>query len=254
MMRSTKVPCYLLLLLECTLHTAVLALRKRCPPSEYFDTKLTSCQPCKTCPRNTQTLLWCGTDHDTVCGKSNKEWHFLNNNKLLIEDVESSQYVNIDTTAQKELPEVPVPPEVLSKDSSSYWRSLAFALIGILCAMVLLTGFIFLMYCRFCRHMKESAHCNEGDDVESGYVVIHKFPPAVYQVSPPSSPEVSVPRGPVRPLRVYRNYRPKRRLLNEYVDDVFESEDSAGSHSLRLPLETIPEKSDSDGATSGRND
>ena len=46
----------------------------------------------------------------------------------------------------------------------------------------------------------------------------------------------------------YRNgaYRPKRRLMNEYVDDVFESDDSGGSRTLRLPLATIPEKSDSD--------
>jgi hypothetical protein len=39
-------------------------------------------------------------------------------------------------------------------------------------------------------------------------------------------------------------YRPKRRLLNYDADDVFESEDSAGSRTSRLgPLHPIPERS-----------
>lgn len=66
-----------------------------------------------------------------------------------------------------------------------------------------------------------------------------------------------LPRPPTRGCRVidinvrkysryYRKrlYKPQRRLLPEGVDDVFESEDSAGSRSLRL--HTIPERSDSD--------
>ena len=54
-------------------------------------------------------------------------------------------------------------------------------------------------------------------------------------------------------LRGKRIYRPKRRLLNEYADDVFESEDSAGSKtSRRYPLQVIPEneRSDSEGKDS----
>ena len=45
-------------------------------------------------------------------------------------------------------------------------------------------------------------------------------------------------------IRYSRPYRPKRRLMAEYTDDVFDSEDSGGSRSLRSMLETIPEKSE----------
>lgn len=73
-------------------------------------------------------------------------------------------------------------------------------------------------------------------------LVIH--PPLTENLpgSPPSSPQ----RRSSRRSRFYRNrriYRPQRRLMNEYVDDVFESEDSGGSRSLRIPLHTIPEDS-----------
>ena len=41
-----------------------------------------------------------------------------------------------------------------------------------------------------------------------------------------------------------QKYTPKRRLMNEYVDEVFESDDSGGSRTLRLPLATIPERNE----------
>ena len=83
---------------------------------------------------------------------------------------------------------------------------------------------------------------------EGEYVVICRLPDLVSHPPPteniPRSPPISPQRRSSRRSRFYRSrriYRPQRRLMNEYVDDVFESEDSGGSRSIRIPLHTIPE-------------
>lgn len=85
---------------------------------------------------------------------------------------------------------------------------------------------------------------------EGEYVVISRLPDLINHPplteNLPGSPPHSPQRRSSRRSRFYRSrriYRPQRRLMNEYVDDVFESEDSGGSRSLRIPLHTIPEDS-----------
>ena len=95
-----------------------------------------------------------------------------------------------------------------------------------------------------------------SDDADSGYVVIRQIRLAAPQrdATTPLHTPCDAPVNPGRSLRGQRvpwGYRPKRRLLSdcEYTDEVFESEDSAGSRSSRkMPLSVIHERSDSEGA------
>nr|XP_022315768.1 uncharacterized protein LOC111119653 [Crassostrea virginica] len=132
------------------------------------------------------------------------------------------------------------------ENGTDTWRLLAYVLIGVLSALVL-TVVVSLFVSWHCIRKKKAA-INRNYEGEGEYVVICRLPDLVSHPPPteniPRSPPVSPQRRSSRRSRFYRSrriYRPQRRLMNEYVDDVFESEDSGGSRSVRIPLHTIPE-------------
>lgn len=146
--------------------------------------------------------------------------------------------------------------ERITKEDSKYWRDLSFALIAVFCLIVLVATVVIWYLCRRCRLAGEHKITDDFDidDADSSYVVLHHFHPVrnTYETLQTVSDSSNGIRQPLS-LRGKRIYRPKRRLLNEYADDVFESEDSAGSKtSRRYPLQVIPEneRSDSEGKDS----
>ncbi|KAH3852041.1 uncharacterized protein LOC127874866 [Dreissena polymorpha] len=161
-----------------------------------------------------------------------------------------------DCKTKEDVPEKT--PKVLNAvEEERLWRTLAFALIGIICLLVVAAAVLFFLSLNglryypgwFCKTVNNDA----GDDSENGYVVIHQFIPNC--ATPPASPsptpkEREAESEPTHVLVKYkpgitqynRGYKPKRRLLPESADDVFESDDSAGNRSI--PLAPIPEKED----------
>ncbi|XP_033730575.1 uncharacterized protein LOC117319985 [Pecten maximus] len=151
-----------------------------------------------------------------------------------------------------------------------HWRQLAFSLIGVLCLLVVVaTVIVFVTYARFLKYRQAKTRrqsISERGEMEGEYVVIHRRPSGYIPTSleefnqisegSPVSPLLeslshnNYHRGPDRYSRLPRrnNYRPQRRLLNEYVDDVFESDNSDGSRTsgIRGHLQTIPETPDGD--------
>ncbi|XP_069132792.1 uncharacterized protein [Argopecten irradians] len=149
-----------------------------------------------------------------------------------------------------------------------HWRQLAFSLIGVLCLLVVVaTVIVFVTYARFLKYRQAKTRrpsTSERGEMEGEYVVIHRRPSGYVPASleefnqisegSPVSPLLESlshgHRGPDRYSRLPRrnNYRPQRRLLNEYVDDVFESDnsDSSRTSGVRGHLQTIPETPDGD--------
>lgn len=208
----------------------------KCKKNEFYDLVEQKYKVCTVC---LDQLLrrTCSETSDTLCGIEG-DFSFLTSQSSDNEDKRKVE-----------------PPTVLqSAEEERHWKVLAFALIGVLSALVLLTTIVVIVTCHrirnytwFCKGVANE----QGEDAESGYVIIHRFIPQSASPSPPTASGQNSPE--THPFVSYQRrnsrngaYKPKRRLMNEYVDDVFDSDDSGGSKTLRLPLATIPEKSDSD--------
>lgn len=215
-----------------------------CGDDYFFNHTIRQCQVCSKCkPFMIQKL--CSGDKDTSCGGRNEIFNFFNG---------AQETMEIQTNATPQL--------ILSNEDKVYWKKLAFSLIGLLSVLVTVTTLtVLITYYKFkhtgwfCKRVNQ-----DQDDMENGYVVIHKFIPDPVSLchnhqsactaseASSSNPVVSGAGETTHPLLSYKDnprrckpYRPKRRLMNECVDEVFESDDSGGSRSLRLPLATIPE-------------
>ncbi|XP_060083928.1 uncharacterized protein LOC132563194 [Ylistrum balloti] len=234
------------------------------PPVEcsgnHFMTADENCVTCTECPPDLIVIKLCGPKSDTKCGPfvgfsfqgSQRSQHVLS---------EDPTYKNNKTLHKYDLVE---------KSDMEHWRQLAFSLIGVLCLLVVVaTVIVFVTYARFLKYRQAKTRqpsSSERGEMEGEYVVIHRRPSGYVpssleefnQISngSPASPllesmsQNTSHRGPDRYSRLPRrnNYRPQRRLLNEYVDDVFESDNSDGSRSsvIRGHLQTIPETPDGD--------
>lgn len=226
----------------------------KCGENQFFNSRRNRCQLCTVCKPGQAFRRTCSDTNDTLCGMI--DFSFLDSHKD--EKETDTEYINFtldqkpnshgitEESAHKA-------PYVLSEENELEWKNLAFALIGVLSVLILITTVLVLIICYKIRHTGwfcKSVTGLDQEDTENGYVVIHRFVPVgtpggESSSSPHASPPQASP-GIIRQNqnRRYRPYRPKRRLMNEYVDDVFDSEDSAGSRSLRSMLETIQERSE----------
>ncbi|XP_060553023.1 uncharacterized protein LOC132714235 isoform X2 [Ruditapes philippinarum] len=207
----------------------------KCNDNEFFDEIASVCKTCSECPDQLQSRT-CSEFSDTVCGLQIK-----------------FSFLDSQSSGKEDERDMEAPTVLQSDEEERYWKSLAFALIAVLSVLVILTTIVVIITCHRVRSYTSLCKgvAQDQEDAESGYVIIHRFIPPSVSSSPEGDnaqntaethPFISYQR------RNSRNgaYRPKRRMMNEYVDDVFESDDSGGSRTLRLPLATIPEKSDSD--------
>ncbi|XP_046367986.1 uncharacterized protein LOC124143170 [Haliotis rufescens] len=235
--------------LALTLCTISLATGRCRKGSEFFNEDTQACEQCSKCPQNKIIKEPCTETQDVQC-KSFTEFRNFN-------QIDTVQYTNdkeeegaSDPGHDITIKEIPA----ITKDEGEYWRNLAFALIGVLCALIVVATIIVLCACRKLHETAALKRPEEDDydDTDSGYVVIRQ----IRQLPLPSnsrstSEQAASSFQSSRHQKMPWLYRPKRRLLNEYVDDVFESEDSAGSRASRkLPLTVIPER-ESEGNSSG---
>lgn len=230
-----------------------------CSENEFFNLQRNLCQVCTVCKHGQALRRTCSKTNDTLCGMIN--FSFLDGHKEekqphVTDDDYSGHFTAYDEQNSHRVSEEPThkAPYVLSQENEREWKNLAFALIGVLSVLIILTTLLVLIICYKVRHTGwfcKSVTGIDQEDTENGYVVIHRFVPvgttdAEASTSPHGSPPNTSAEN-IRNLnqnRRYRPYRPKRRLMNEYTDEVFDSEDSAGSRSLRSMLETIQERSE----------
>lgn len=234
-------------------------MTQTCDEYHFFNLETSECTRCKTCRQFEVLFSECAKFNNSVCISLN----YKNTSHLLqyISSVEfwfdklpkdsnrNTKYKGQDTTIQ-------VPG---TKVNIANWKTLSYSLTGVLGLLGVVSTLVLLyLWRRRQNSMKEYDNLqNRLGNAELGneYVVFRRLPHHTSY----DEEDVSalLPRPPIRGCRVidinvrkysryYRKrlYKPQRRLLPEGVDDVFESEDSAGSRSLRL--HTIPERSDSD--------
>ncbi|XP_076471391.1 uncharacterized protein LOC143301178 [Babylonia areolata] len=275
--RSQKLNrCHMLVLLSfCS-----LAASRHCDHQHYWDSRDRLCRPCTKCPLNEIIRRPCGRHSNTICGPFREFSYF---NQL---DGADSPYTSYDYETffsenssrraesrdlsgrgggqQRNEP-------VVQKDDGEYWKSLAFALIGVVCVLIFVATIVVLIACKKLHETAAVKRPEEDDDDDSGYVVIRAIRPpnmlhrgvASLQADQSSATrallegsDVSPCRAPSEPnlvsqrqeLGLRGGYTPVRQLLNYDADDVFESEDSSGSRSTcrrDLPQRPLPESSGS---------
>lgn len=230
---------------------------KNCKENEFFNLQLRQCLECTVCKPGQALRRTCSKTNDTLCGMIN--FSFIDPRKEVYITVDSQPtWTENKQSFPHRVTKEPThkAPYVLSQENELQWKNLAFALIGVLSVLIVVTTVLVLIICykvRYTGWFCKSVTGIDQEDAENGYVVIHRFVPAegasaeATGSSPPGSPPQASSqsqRNLNQNRRYSRPYRPKRRLMAEYTDDVFDSEDSGGSRSLRSMLETIPEKSE----------
>ncbi|XP_048729457.2 uncharacterized protein LOC125646902 [Ostrea edulis] len=206
---------------------------RNCALYQFWNKSAEECQPCSHCKLPQIIGTPCTNDSDVVCmGLKHLNFSFLG---------DASPMVTPRLPFQKDL--------LYMEGGNDTWRLLAYILIGVLCVLVV-TVIVSLLLSWHCINKRKAAINRIYVEGEGEYVVMCRLPDVVSHPPPteilPGSPPLSPQRRSSRRSRFYRShriYRPQRRLMNEYVDDVFESEDSGGSRSIRIPLHTIPEDS-----------
>lgn len=250
----------------------------RCESEYFWDESLQVCQPCSRCPQNLIISVPCGDNTDSVCRPFTGFTEFRQYNKQakidLLGDGSFSEEGSFDKQSGQERKKIGgggvTDGPMIEKDDGEYWKNLAFALIGVVCVLIFVATVVVLMACRKLHETAALKRPDEDEDDDSGYVVIRAIRPAPnrqMRTPPPdftpslaaasllaadefvdsSSCDCQSQSLSLADQRLKGIYRPKRRLLNYDADDVFESEDSAGSRTSRkTPLQAIPEKSVSD--------
>ncbi|XP_052768520.1 uncharacterized protein LOC128208882 [Mya arenaria] len=224
-----------------------------CDTGHYHHLDLDKCVECSSC--NEEPVMWpCQGTKDTQCGILQftfSDFSFMN----------SQSYGEVGSDGDG----VAKAPRIMGSEAEErQWQTVAFVLIGMISFLVILATIVIIISCHKFRNypwLCKTVTTETGDDAENGYVVIHRFmppsasPPVISEcsqplVTPPTE-EANVQTEPTHFFIQYNNsarrsraYTPKRRLMNEYVDDVFESDDSSGSRTLSKQLAPIPEKSD----------
>lgn len=212
------------------LFVGICASVRNCTYLKYWDNSLKKCQPCSKCQLPQITGTPCTNTSDVVCM-----------------DLKHLNFTFIVDDSPKVTSRLPFQRDLLYLEGENdTWRLLAYILIGVLCFLVV-TVIVSLLVSWHCIKKRKATMNRNYVEGEGEYVVICRLPDLVSHSPPteiPGSPPQSPHRRSSRRSRFYRNhriYRPQRRLMNEYVDEVFESEDSGGSRSIRIPLHTIPE-------------
>ncbi|ESP04682.1 hypothetical protein LOTGIDRAFT_170520 [Lottia gigantea] len=222
-----------------------------CQDGQYYEKESNICRNCTKCPINLIIRTDCTNLSDTICSHFTEFDNFRN---------EIPYGTQEEITVVEESPDIPdifdrdYNPRIIEEvpttsSEDKYWKNLAFALIGVLCVLIIAATMVVWYACRKLHasvQIKRPEY-DDTDDPDNGYVVIR----SIRHTAPPSNQPLSQSRINntnyqllQQQQRLIRPYRPKRRLLNEYADDVFESDDSGGSRASRRILCSIPEQND----------
>ncbi|XP_059158250.1 uncharacterized protein LOC131942384 [Physella acuta] len=237
-----------------------------CRAGHFYDTIAEKCKKCSLCPANQLVKTQCSQFADLECGSldSNIDVLFDTKNGVLSIDVDTGT----PKRTSKEKPSLIVNEDegpTVEKEDREYWKTLAFALIGLLSVLIIVATVIVLMAFRKLQKVAviKQPEENDIDDTDSGYVVIRAIrnigdPRPVnseynvysredYEAHPPlltsstdmdlqsvCDPSSQFCTMPGRLCFLPKVYKPQRRLLNYDADDVFESDDSGASCSVAV--------------------
>ena len=244
------------LILHCLIFTlnAVTVHSFTCKSNQYKNSQTRECLNCTVCQADFFPLHACKEFNDTYCFPIFK----VKFGDVVLDSKSSEPSTDIQEY----------------KSDTEQWKNMAYTLIGVLCFLAIVASVIVLFSChQYCQVRRAKlANSNnrtglqEIESVDGEYVVIHRRPGGyiplsqdvndthdtqvaqlqqIMESSTNNSDQLETSRFEHRSLRHNRAYRPQRRLMNEYTDDVFESEDSSGSKiTQRGPLHTIHETPD----------
>lgn len=119
-------------LLSLTLCPVLTALK--CKENEFFDVSVEKCKKCSTCPDQLLSRT-CSETSDTLCG--------LDGN---------FSFLGSKSAGNEEARDIEVPTVLQSDEEERYWKSLAFALIAVLSALVILTTIVVIVTCHRVRN------------------------------------------------------------------------------------------------------
>lgn len=123
----------------------------KCKDHEFFNLERQKCQECTVCKPGQMLRRTCSETNDTLCGMINfsfldprkEDKHFYNTKDSLGTRVlEVEQYSSRVTRG----PTIKA-PYVLSEENELEWKNLAFALIGILSVLIIVTTVLVLVIC-----------------------------------------------------------------------------------------------------------
>lgn len=119
-------------LLSLTLCPVLMALE--CKENEFFDVSVEKCKKCSTCPDQLLSRT-CSETSDTLCGL---EGNF--------------SFLGSQSAGNEETRDIEAPTVLQSDEEERYWKSLAFALIAVLSALVILTTIVVIVTCHRVRN------------------------------------------------------------------------------------------------------
>ncbi|CAL1548314.1 unnamed protein product [Lymnaea stagnalis] len=252
-----------------------------CGQGNYYDSRKNECKKCSVCPINHIIKTPCSTFEDQECSPfSFDEFSEFDTSVLrayptghINPGVDEEDNIKPKRSHNKVTDDHG--PTTVEKEDREYWKTLAFALIGLLSVLIVVATVVVLVACRRLQKATVIKQPDEGDmeDADSGYVVIRAIrnitdPRPVnaeynvysrkdYDAHPPLlspsyndrestfDPSAHLHSIPGRLCFLPKVYKPQRRLLTYDTDDVFESEDSGGSYvaPVKTKLHTIAESS-----------
>lgn len=262
------------------LNVCISSKSMSCGQGNFYDARKDECKKCTVCPINHIIKTPCSTFEDQECSPfSFDEFSEFDSNIFKTYPTEHiSPGVDEENVKPKRFYGKVADdhgPTTVEKEDREYWKTLAFALIGLLSVLIIVATVVVLVACRRLQKATVIKQPDETDmeDADSGYVVIRAIrnitdPRPVnteynvysredYDAHPPLlspsyndlestyDPSAHLHSIPGRLCFLPKVYKPQRRLLTYDTDDVFESEDSGGSYvaPVKTKLHTIVESS-----------
>ncbi|KAH9495872.1 hypothetical protein Btru_015311 [Bulinus truncatus] len=177
---------YFLLVGTIVTHISVSSKIPVCGKNLFYDSRSKQCKTCSTCPNNQIIKVPCSETADLECGPFN----FTSSDSYMMKSYQKdSEYIgNGDFYEEEE--ESKEEPTTIEKEDREYWKTLAFALIGLLTILIIVATVVVLVACRKLQKatiIKQPDYYDTGtsvgifdnfffflieDDADSGYVVI----------------------------------------------------------------------------------
>ena len=146
----TRVHCLLFLLSVSSLTASHL-----CHHRQYWHAASKTCRPCTECPRNEIIRKPCGRQADTECGPFS-EFSFFNQlegSDAQLASYEHGSFSHENTTVVDQTKDVwkargQQTEPIVEKDDGEYWKNLAFALIGVVCVLIMVATIVVFIACK----------------------------------------------------------------------------------------------------------
>ena len=140
----------MVIVLTCFLTEAASRV-KDCKENEFFNLQRHHCQVCTVCKPGQALRRTCSKTNDTLCGMIN--FSFIDPRKeekevYITEDSEQTWNENEESFPHRVTKEpTHKAPYVLSQENELEWKNLAFALIGVLSVLIVVTTVLVLIIC-----------------------------------------------------------------------------------------------------------